>query len=286
MAFKDLLLALRSFPTPTPDTTIDQCVDLAAAWGARISAVACGIVPRGSKNALRHVLIDISAVLAEQSNTSVADAEAMLRHFRSVAESRSVFGKTMFEKCGLADVAGLLVDHARLRDLTILPVPDEDYLSAYDLRFYAEALVFDSGRPALVLPQAPKVAGADRFKTIVLAWDGSRAATRAIADALPVLRRAKAVHIFTVTNRKTLPATRTASSLAEHLSAHGVKAVVASVLAADRKIDVVFADYAQSCDADLIVMGAFGHSRLRDFILGGATQSVLSDPRIALFFSH
>jgi nucleotide-binding universal stress UspA family protein len=288
VAFKDLLLVLRSFPTPTPETTIERCVELAAAWGARISAVACGVVPRGSKTVLRHVLIDITAVLAEQSNTSVADAEAMLGNFRAAAEKRSVFGTTVLEKCELAEVSSILVAHARLRDLAILPVPDEDYLSSYDLHGYAEALVFDSGRPTLVLPQAGKVTGASAsaFETVVVAWDGSRASTRAIADALPLLRRAKATHILTMANRKTRAAVHTAPALAAHLAMHGIEAVVASVASGDRTIEVVFADYAASCGADLIVMGAFGQSRLRDFILGGATQMLLSDPPTALFMSH
>ncbi len=286
MAFKDLLLVLRSFPTPTPDATIEQCVDLAAAWGARISAVACGIVPRGSKNVLRHVLIDISAVLAEQSNSSIADAEAMLRTFRAAAEKRNVFGTAIFEKCELANVSRILVDEARLRDLAILPVPDEDYLSDHDLNFYAEALLFDSGHPTLVLPQARKVPGGAGFESVVVAWDGSRAAARAIADALPILRQAKSTHILTVANRKTLAATRTAPALAAHLAMHGIEAAVASVASAGRSIEVVFADYAASCGAGLIVMGAFGQSRLRDFILGGATRSLLADPPTALFLSH
>jgi nucleotide-binding universal stress UspA family protein len=286
VAFKDLLLVLRSFPTPTPQATIEQSVDLAAAWDARISAVACGIVPRGSKNVLRHVLIDISAALSEQSNSSIADAAGMLRSFRAAAERRGVFGETVFEKCELAKVSSILVDQARLRDLAILPIPDEDYLSDHDLHSYTEALVFDSGRPTLILPQAHKVRGAGAFETVVVAWDGSRASTRAIADALPILRRAKATHILTMANRKTLAATRTAPALAAHLATHGIEAVVASVASGGRRIEAVFADYAGSCDADLIVMGAFGQSRLREFILGGATQSLLSDPPTALFLSH
>jgi nucleotide-binding universal stress UspA family protein len=138
----------------------------------------------------------------------------------------------------------------------------------------------------LVLPHAGKVAAVRAFETVVVAWDGSGASTRAIADALPILRRAKATHILTMANRKTLAATRTAPALAAHLATHGVEAVVASVASGGRKIEVVFADYAASCGADLIVMGAFGQSRLRDFILGGATQRLLSDPPTALFLSH
>src|SRR5580658_810264 len=99
MAFKDLLLVLRSFPTPTPDETILHCVDLAAAWRARLSAISFGIVAKGSGNPLRHVLIDISATVAAESNTSAADAQRMLASFRDAAHQRDVPGAAILETC-------------------------------------------------------------------------------------------------------------------------------------------------------------------------------------------
>src|ERR1700751_6076196 len=104
MAFKDLLLVLRSYPTPTPDETIVRCVDLAASWRARLSAISFGIVPKASANPLRHMLIDISAVVAAESNSSAADAQRMLATFRGAAQQRNVPGAAIFEKCELANV--------------------------------------------------------------------------------------------------------------------------------------------------------------------------------------
>jgi nucleotide-binding universal stress UspA family protein len=285
MAFKDLLLVLRSYPTPTPDETILRCVDLAAAWGAHMSAIAFRIVPKASANPLRHVLIDIAAVVANESNTSLADAERMLEIFRSAARQRHVPATAILETCELSTVPRVLVEHSRLRDLAIMAVPADDYLASYDLNLFAETMVFDSGHPALVLPQASM----DRHpacERIVVAWDGSRPASRAIADALPLLEAAKAVRILTVANKKTAAAIRSAPALREHLAAHGVAAVVDTVTSRGRGIGAVFADYATEQAIDLIVMGAYGHSRLRDFILGGATRSLLAAPPTPLFLSH
>ena len=286
MAFKDLLLVLRSYPTPTSDETIARCVDLAAAWRARLSAISFGIVPKASANPLRHVLIDISATVAAESNTSAADAQRMLATFREAARQRSVPGVAILETCELAAVSQMLVGHARLRDLTILAVPADDYLSSYDLNLFAKTMVFDSGRPALVLPKASTDRDDLAFDTIVVAWDGGKPAVRAVADALPLLRAAKMVRILTVANKKTAAAVRSAPDLAEHLAVHGIEAVVDSVTSAGRTIDAVFAEYVTSHGAQLIVMGGYGAPRLRKFIFGGATQSLLMNPPTALFLSH
>jgi nucleotide-binding universal stress UspA family protein len=286
MAFKDLLLVLRSFPTPTPEGTILRCVDLAAAWGARLSTISFGIVPKAAANPLRHVLVDISAVVAAESNTSAADARRLLAMFGSAAQQRNVPGEAILEMCELAKVPRVLVEHARLRDLTIMAVPPDDYLASYDLNLFAESMVFDSGHPALVLPGASTDRERLAFDRLVVAWDGSRPAARAVADALPLLRAAEAVRILTVANKKTAAAVRSAPDLAEHLATHGITAVVDSVTSAGRAIGTVFADYVSEHAIDLIVMGAYGHSRLRDFILGGATRSLLAAPPTALLLSN
>jgi nucleotide-binding universal stress UspA family protein len=286
MAFKDLLLVLRSYPTPTPDATIARCVDLAASWQARLSAIACGILARGGRNPLRHVLVDIAATVAEQSNTSASDARRMLEVFSHAARQRGVMGAAIFEECELANIGSVLVRPARLRDLALVPVPAEDYLSAYDLHQFAESMVFDSGHPALLLPKASTERDGLAFDTIVVAWDGSCPAARAVGDALPLLGAAKAVRILTMVNRKTAAAGRSAPELAAHLAVHGIDAAVDCVTSGGRGVEAVFADYVAQHEADLIVMGAFGQPRLRQFILGGATEKLLSAPPTALFLSH
>ena len=121
---------------------------------------------------------------------------------------------------------------------------------------------------------------------MVVAWDFSRPAARAVADALPILEKAKQVRVVTVTNEKIIDTKRSGEELAKYLSRHGVQVVLDNVDAAGQRIGNVLEAYAASRNADLIVMGAYGHSRVRDFILGGATKSMLSRPPIPIFLSH
>ena len=121
---------------------------------------------------------------------------------------------------------------------------------------------------------------------MVVAWDFSRAAARALADALPVLEQAKRVRVVTVSHEKALDASQSAAAVSKHLAAHGLTVTLDSVDAAGRDIGDVLELYVASCNADLLVMGAFGHSRVRDFILGGATKSMLARPPLPVFLSH
>jgi nucleotide-binding universal stress UspA family protein len=173
----------------------------------------------------------------------------------------------------------MFVEYGRLRDLMIVPVPE-----AYD-QWYAEAVIFGTGKPTLVLPEGPR-AKQFELNTAVVAWDFSRAAARAIADAIPVLENAKEVRIVTVANEKVLDTKHSGEELAKNLSRHGIDVILENVDAAGRSIGEVLETHAASCSADLLVMGAYGHSRLREFILGGATKSLLSKPPIPILFSH
>ena len=109
---------------------------------------------------------------------------------------------------------------------------------------------------------------------------------RAIADAIPVLEKVKEVRIVTVANEKVLDTKHSGEELAKNLSRHGIDVILENVDAAGRSIGEVLETHAASCSADLLVMGAYGHSRLREFILGGATQSMLSKPPVPILFSH
>ena len=119
-----------------------------------------------------------------------------------------------------------------------------------------------------------------------MAWDFSRAAARAVADALPILELAKKVRIVTVTREKALDSKRSPEELAKNLARHGIDVVVDEVDSGGNPIGSVLESYIVSHKADLLVMGAFGHSRLREFVLGGATQSLLSKPPLPILFSH
>jgi nucleotide-binding universal stress UspA family protein len=210
------------------------------------------------------------------------NAEALLARFMDVAQKRGVFQERILEHCELSEFSDMLIVCARLRDLTIVPVSPGDLFEPS----YAEPIVFGSGRPALVIPQIRKRSGTFTLGTVVVAWDFSRPAARAIADALPILKKAKRVYAVTVMNEKAIDTKSSGAELAKHLAHHGVKIVLDSVDALGRPIGDVLEYYVDSRNADVLIMGAYGHSRLREFILGGATKSMISRPPLPIFLSH
>ena len=204
MAFKDIVVVLRGFPTPTPTAAVDDAVELAALLGARLSGIACATTPRVPRSILGDALINVSGLVAAESHKIAVSAQAALTTFQGAAAKRGVLGQHILHKCQTSEVAGALADYARLRDLAILPMPEGDYLQQFDSQWYAETIIFESGHPTIVLPYDRKGGRPITLNTVVVAWDNSRAAARAVADALPILRQAKITRVVTVTNEKAI----------------------------------------------------------------------------------
>ena len=282
MAVNDILLALTTYPEPTPVSAVYEAIAFAVALDARISAIACEVTMPPTGNKLADVLLDIPAIDAAEAKKSSTNAKNLLVAFQDAAEKRGVFQDRILEQCTTSEVPDLFIEYAKLRDLTIVPVPEGEHFD----QWYAESIIFGSGRPTLIVPHTRKRAGAFALDTVVVAWDFSRPAARAVADALPILEKAKHVLVVTVTNEKVIDTKRSGAELAKHLARHGVDVVLDTVDAAGRGIGDVLESYVTSRNADVLVMGAYGHSRIREFILGGATQSMLSQPPLPIVFSH
>ena len=120
----------------------------------------------------------------------------------------------------------------------------------------------------------------------MVAWDYSREAARALADAMPILRRAKMVHIVSVTGEKAIRTTSVPSDLEKYLTAHKVNYAVEQISLKGSSVADCVMSLARGVNADILVMGAYGHSRLWEFIMGGATQGILSDTRLPILLSH
>jgi len=277
MAFKDILVTLTSYPEPTPVSVAEDAVAIAAALGAHLAAVACEVHVEIPGHFLSGGIVP--GIVAGEAAKSRKNAQSLLAAFDAAADKAGVAHETILEKAPTSAVQDLLVDYARLRDLTIVSVP------VGNDQWYAEAVIFGSGRPTLILPESPRPRPFE-LGTVVVAWDFSRAAARAVADALPLLEKAKKVRIVTVTNEKAFDTKHSAEELAKNLSRHGIDVVLDKVDARDKAIGEVLEAYVAAQRADVLVMGAYGHARWREFILGGATRNLLSKPPLPILFSH
>jgi nucleotide-binding universal stress UspA family protein len=282
MAIRDVLLALTSYPDPTPDTAVTAGVAIAATLDARITAIACEARVKLPSTILGNALIDLPALAADEARKSTANVKQLLALVQTEAQKRGVNAETVSEKCFTVDIPERLAEYARFRDLTIVPIPHGDDFD----QWYAETVIFGSGRPALVIPHEWSRRERFQLDTVVVAWDFSKTAARAVADAIPVLQKAKMVHVLTVRNEKEIDTQHSAVELARHLAHHRIEVNVDTADAAGRNIGEVLKSYCASRNADLLVMGAYGHSRLREFVLGGATRSMLSHPTIPVLMSH
>jgi len=277
MAFKDILVMLTSYPDPTPVSAIDDVVAVAAALGAHVTALSCEVHVEVPGHFISGSAFGLPGVIAGEAARSRRHAQDLLAAFDAAAARSGVSRETILQKCRSFEVSELLCEYARLRDLTIIPASPD--------RWSAEAVIFGSGRPILMLPQNPR-SRAFEIGTVAVAWDFSRAAARAVADAMPLLEKARKVRVVTVLNEKTLDRKHSAEELSKNLARHDIDVVLDKVDAKGRAIGVVLNDYVASHEADVLVMGAYGHSRLREFVLGGATESLLSKPPAPILFSH
>jgi nucleotide-binding universal stress UspA family protein len=245
-----------------------------------MSAAACVVKARASHHTLSDAFIDIPALGdSEMEKSSDAAAELMAK-FEKLARNAGVYQESIINTCYGSEAPDLLVREARLRDLTILSAVSEDY----NYPWYAESIIFGSGRPVLVLP--PQAAREFLLDRLVVAWDGSRPASRAVADALPLLEQAKEVQVLTILKEKEPSSKSPAREMTQYLKRRDIVARSDSVDAAGRTIGEVLTFELLTRQADLLIMGAYAHSRMREFILGGATRSMLSSPPIPLFLSH
>src|SRR5690606_38686695 len=138
--------------------------------------------------------------------------------------------------------------------------------------------------PVLLLPREG-MAG-HRFDDIVIGWDGSRAAARAVAEGLAFCERAQSVTVAQVTGEKSLPDNAPASDVVRHLERHGIAAKTTEVSANGHDAGSALQAYCEDSGADLLVMGAYGHARAREYVLGGATRSVLREPDVPVLLAH
>jgi nucleotide-binding universal stress UspA family protein len=281
MPIKDILFAMMSYPTPTATDALEPAISLAAGLGAHISGLTFELDIWSPIGLYAHP-VHVSGILAAERRKSASNARDLIAAFDDVCARQGVISEHSIEHCAPNEVSRILVAHARLRDFSIFPVNAADQ----GQRSLIEDLIFESGRPVLLLPEGATRRLASPFNTITVAWDHSRPAARAVADALPMLQSAKRVHVVTIVDEKRLYKQHSGVELCKHLARHGVEVTFDEVHAKGRPIGDVIEAEVIGHNADLLVMGAYGHSKTREFILGGATKRVLTRPFTWTLLSH
>jgi nucleotide-binding universal stress UspA family protein len=282
MALNDILLHIDSYPEAAPDAAIDQAVDFAAAIGGTLSALAVSVDIPLNSNRVADYLIHLSDMVADEEAKSLAACRASLEHFKARARAAEVLGQALLERADLYLLSDQVARRAMTRDLCIVPLA-----GPYDGQMeVVEAALFNSGRPVLVFRAGEANLSPRQPGTVVVAWDASRCAARAMADALPILRLAQDVRILTILDETPSAAAGAGADALRHLKAHGIAAKVDEVAAAGRRIGEVLDTYLAKVRPDLLVMGGYGHTRLREIILGGATEHALYHLKSPVFISH
>lgn len=271
MAIQDILLPLVGEPSTAAVAAIDKCTAMARNIGARVTAVA-------SVEILVRPKVMISADLdntAEAARVrSVSDAEALLKAVEVASARLGVPVEQRLYRLAAADITANLARIARLKDLSIVPVKPHDDQSEK----IVERLIFESGRPVMMCPEEFASELAVPFDDVVIAWDHSAPAARAVADALPMLQAAANVRIITATDNKAPAELESGAALVSHLAEHGIKAAFETVKIDGSSIGKVFERYVAANRIDLLVMGAYRHSRLNEIVWGGATKTVIGRP--------
>ncbi|SAL82947.1 universal stress protein family protein [Caballeronia arvi] len=225
-------------------------------------------------------------------------AEYYLEHAAMRREQRGAIERIFRAELTRAGVSGEWIEtperpgffvprHAGGADLVIAGQSDPTDPESYVGEHFPETLIMSSGRPVLLIPYAGLFA--DVGKRPMIAWDGSREASRALHDALPLLKAAERVSIVSIDEaRHDLAAERVSGAeIAAGLARHGVNAdVFASVSAPDASAGELLLSRAADLEADLVVMGGYGHARWQELVLGGATQTFLASMTVPVLMSH
>lgn len=257
----------------------EYAISIARRFGAHVSGIALAYEPMIPGISFDGVVESAVAAYREQTEAAAqgaADAFARSAERAGVSFERHVLRSTASE-------AGSLIARAARRcDLAILAQPEPQ--AEYPDRMTVETAVFQSGRPAIVVPYIHKEGL--KLERVLVCWDGGRAAARAVADSISLLQGAKAIEVVTVSRadppRDELPG----FDIAHHLARHGLNVELKRMVAEDIDAANTILSYAADRSADLIVMGGFGHSRLRDFVLGGVTQAMLDSMTVPTLMSH
>jgi nucleotide-binding universal stress UspA family protein len=275
MSIKDLLVVLDADGAQAPAQRF--ALSLAQQTGAHLTAAGLAVQYVAPVSFGGEYPYDLMAQAVEQARATVAQGFAALCEEAPAGVEPELV--TIEAVAGLASARlGALARHF---DLTI--VGQERDASTGDDAGYIVSTLFGSGRPVFVVPYVH--AGPAKLDHAVVAWDGGLVAARALAGAMPLLMRARRVEVVTIAPQDEPVEELPGFNITRHLARHGVNAQLRQ-LAPTHDVGAALLSHAAQTGADYLVMGAYGHSRLREFVLGGATRDMLASMTLPVLMAH
>lgn len=274
---KDILVSL---PVgPSSDVAVDYAVSVATAFDAHLAGLAFIYDPTVPGTVFDGLTAEIIATFRAQGEKA---GKAAIAKFDDAVRRAGVSAESHMVKAGLALIDEMFSWLARSFDLSVVGQTEPGKSAPEEM--LPETVLFGSGRPVLVVPYIQKTGM--KLDRVLVCWDGSRAAARAVGDAMPFLARANSIDIVTMMAKEGPRDELPGVDIAHHLARHKLKVDFKRIVAKDLDVASTILSTAADLGSDMIVMGGYGHSRLREFVLGGATRGILNAMTVPVLMSH
>jgi nucleotide-binding universal stress UspA family protein len=289
MPFKDILVLCDA--GEDNDSRMVTAFSLAKNFGAQVTGV--HLTPFPSQGSLYPPYVANSAaalidITSKHTNNLKETLEKITSNTNNLKASFEMMASKMNISCDWKDMGNsnihYIIDIARSTDLVIVPQSYSQY-GEYEPKRFNDYFTTHLGRPLLVVPDLKKVFNS--FKKVIIAWNESKEATRAVHDALPFLEFSENIEVISIAKneKEEKKSMIRCNDLRTHLSHHGLDVEVLLLARSSKGVGHTLIQHALEYDADLIVMGAYGHSRIKEVILGGTTKYLLDQTKIPLFLS-
>jgi nucleotide-binding universal stress UspA family protein len=275
---KDLVVHLSA--SGQRDVSTAYAISIAEAFGAHVSGVAFSYEPVIPPTIMGTIPASLIESQRTENDKAAGDARAK---FDEAAKRAGLSYDSRVLTASLPGSADRFAAIARRFDLAVVGQGEPGVLAGAQ-ELVAEGVLFSSGRPVVIVPYIQK--GGLKLDRVMVCWDASRNAARAIADAMPFLQKAKAIDVVIVANDRPKSDEMPGADIGQHLARHGLKVDVKRIVATETDIASTILSHAADTSADFIVMGGYGHSRLREFILGGATRGIMTSVTVPVLMSH
>jgi nucleotide-binding universal stress UspA family protein len=277
--YRNLLVNIPTERSPRP--VIDGAISLAARCQAQLDAVSVGY-ESGSMPLVAEGGAAVAAIFDVEREKALERAHAALAVFEAEAKRTGLIYSSRAISALQGEAAAILGATARLYDLTVVAQPEFER-DTFDNNL-AQEILYQSGGPVLFMPYTFK--GAFYARRVGICWDGSRLAARAVRDAMPLLEQAEAITIITINAASNVPPNATAAHLVRYLSRLGVPTEIDSLTTAKANIQSSILSMAADENLNLLVMGGYGHSRLKETVFGGVTRDMLESMTVPTLMSH